>query len=145
MRGVVHGPAGRKPAAGNLSAHQLAITILTSYTPLAFPPTTMAKAISDTEFDAEVLKATVPVLVDFWAPWCGPCKTMLPIVEELAAEYEGKAKIVKINVDENIEVPGKFGVMSIPTFIFFKGGEAVKTFVGTKSKEDVKKELDALL
>ena len=105
----------------------------------------MAQAINDTEFDKEVLKATVPVLVDFWAPWCGPCKTMLPIVEELSKEYEGKAKIVKINVDENIEIPGKFGVMSIPTFILFKNGEAMKTFVGTKSKEDVKKEIDALL
>jgi len=105
----------------------------------------MAQAINDTEFDKEVLKSTVPVLVDFWAPWCGPCKTMLPIIEELSTEYEGKAKIVKINVDENIDVPGKYGVMSIPTFILFKGGEPMKTFVGTKSKEDMKKEIDALL
>lgn len=105
----------------------------------------MAHDITDAEFDKEVLKSDIPVFVDFWAPWCGPCKAMLPIVEELTSEYEGKIKVVKINVDENIEVPGKFSVMSIPTFIIFKGGQAVKTFVGSKSKEDVKKELDAVL
>lgn len=104
----------------------------------------MAKAISDAEFEAEVLKSDIPVLVDFWAPWCGPCKAMLPIVEELAGEYEGKVKIVKVNVDENSEAPGKYQVMSIPTFIIFKKGEAVKTFVGAKSKADFKKELDAI-
>ena len=104
----------------------------------------MAKAITDTEFDAEVLKSDLPVLVDFWAPWCGPCKSMLPIVEELTGEYDGKVKIVKVNVDENSESPGKYQVMSIPTFIIFKKGEAVKTFVGSKSKADFKKELDAV-
>ena len=102
----------------------------------------MSHPISDTDFDKEVLKSPIPVMVDFWAPWCGPCKAMIPIVDELSKEYEGKAKIVKMNVDENIEVPGKFGVMSIPTFIIFKGGNPVATFVGSKSKEDVKKELD---
>jgi len=105
----------------------------------------MANAITDAEFDAEVLKSDIPVLVDFWAPWCGPCKSMLPIVEELTEEYEGKVKVVKMNVDENSEIPGKFSVMSIPTFIIFKGGEAVTTFVGAKSKEDMKKEFDAVL
>ena len=104
----------------------------------------MAKAITDTEFDAEVLKSDLPVLVDFWAPWCGPCKSMLPIVEELTGEYDGKVKIVKVNVDENSESPGKYQVMSIPTFIIFKKGEAVKTFVGSESKADFKKELDAV-
>jgi thioredoxin 1 len=102
----------------------------------------MANAITDADFEKEVLKSDIPVLVDFWAPWCGPCKAMLPIIEELAGEYEGKVKIVKMNVDENSETPGKFDVMSIPTFIIFKGGEAVKNFVGAKSKEDFKKELD---
>lgn len=104
----------------------------------------MAQAITDAQFDAEVLRSDLPVLVDFWAPWCGPCKSMLPIVEELAGEYEGKVKIVKVNVDENSESPGKYQVMSIPTFIIFKKGEAVKTFVGSKSKADFKKELDAV-
>ena len=101
--------------------------------------------ISDTAFDAEVLKSDIPVLMDFWAPWCGPCKAMLPVMQELETEYAGKVKIVKMNVDENIDVPGRFSVMSIPTFIIFKGGQPVKTFVGSKSKEDMKKELDAVL
>lgn len=105
----------------------------------------MAAEVNDASFENEVLKSDIPVLVDFWAPWCGPCKQMLPIVDELTAEYEGKVKIVKVNVDENMEIPGKFNVMSIPTFILFKGGEAVQTFVGAKSKEDMKKELDAVL
>lgn len=104
----------------------------------------MAKEVTDADFEAEVLKSDIPVLVDFWAPWCGPCKSMLPIVDELTTEYEGKVKIVKVNVDESAEVAGKFSVMSIPTFIVFKGGEAVATFVGAKSKEDIKKELDAV-
>jgi thioredoxin 1 len=104
----------------------------------------MAKEVTDADFEAEVLKSDIPVLVDFWAPWCGPCKSMLPIVDELTTEYEGKVKIVKVNVDEGAEVAGKFSVMSIPTFIVFKGGEAVSTFVGAKSKEDLKKELDAV-
>lgn len=105
----------------------------------------MATAITDAEFEKEVLKSKVPVLVDFWAPWCGPCKSMLPVVEELAKDYGQKAKIVKVNVDDNSDTPAKYSVMSIPTFIFFKDGEMVQTLVGVKSKEDLKKELDALL
>jgi len=104
----------------------------------------MAQAVTDADFEAEVIKSDIPVLVDFWAPWCGPCKQMLPIVEELAGEYEGKVKIVKVNVDESTEAPGKYNVMSIPTFIIFKNGEPTATFVGSKSKEDVMKELDAV-
>jgi len=105
----------------------------------------MSSTITDADFEAEVLKSDIPVLVDFWAPWCGPCKAMIPIIDELGKEFEGKVKVVKMNVDENTEAPGKFGVMSIPTFIIFKGGEAVTTFVGAKSKEDMKSELDAVL
>ena len=105
----------------------------------------MATAITDAEFEKEVLKSKIPVLVDFWAPWCGPCKSMLPIVEELAKDLAGKAKIFKINVDENSDTPAKYSVMSIPTFIFFKDGEMAQTLVGVKSKEDLKKELEALL
>ena len=104
----------------------------------------MAKEVTDADFETEVLKSDIPVLVDFWAPWCGPCKSMLPIIDELTTEYEGKVKIVKVNVDESSEVAGKFSVMSIPTFIIFKSGEATSTFVGAKSKEDLKKELDSV-
>ena len=105
----------------------------------------MAITITDADFDKEVLKSKIPVLVDFWAPWCGPCKSMLPIIEELAKDLDGKAKVVKINVDENSDTPAKYSVMSIPTFIFFKVGEMAQTLVGVKSKEDLKKEFDALL
>lgn len=133
---------GRAEADGEGWSCELWATVLYSH---YFPTYPMAKAITDAEFDKEVLKSKIPVLVDFWAPWCGPCKSMLPVVEELSAEYEGKAVVVKVNVDENSATPGKYNVMSIPTFIVFKNGEPVSTFVGVKSKEDVKKALDAAL
>ncbi len=105
----------------------------------------MVKVIMDADFEKEVLKSALPVVVDFWAPWCGPCKAMIPIFEELGAEYQGKVTFTKMNVDENNDIPGKFSVMSIPTFIIFKGGEPVKTLVGAKSKEDMKREIDAAI
>ena len=104
----------------------------------------MPKAITDAEFDAEVLKSKIPVLIDFWAPWCGPCKAMLPIIEELETEYAGKVKVVKMNVDENQNVPQNFNVMSIPTFVLIKDGKPAATFVGSRSKADMKKEIDAV-
>jgi thioredoxin 1 len=105
----------------------------------------MPSSVSDTDFNQEVLGSTLPVLVDFWAPWCGPCKAMLPIIEELDVEYAGKVKFVKMNVDENLEIPGKFDVMSIPTFVLFKDGKPVSSFIGGRTKEDVKKELEKIL
>lgn len=105
----------------------------------------MEHTFTDDNFENEVLKAETPVLVDFWAEWCGPCKAMAPVIEEIAGELEGKAKVGKLNVDENSKTPGEHGVMSIPTFIVFKGGEPVDRFVGSMPKEDVLKKLEAHL
>ncbi|MFH1533570.1 MAG: thioredoxin [Nitrospirota bacterium] len=105
----------------------------------------MAEIIfTDDNFGEEVLKSDVPVLVDFFAEWCGPCKMLGPIVEELTGEYEGKVKIGKLDVDASPTVAGKYGVQSIPTLIFFKGGEAVDKLMGFQSKEALKAKLDAL-
>lgn len=105
----------------------------------------MAEQITDATFEAEVLKSDVPVLVDFWAPWCGPCQQLGPIVEELAKDNEGKpVKIVKLNIDENNATPSQFGVMSIPTLIFFKGGAPVEQMVGVQDKATLQGKLDEL-
>ena len=95
--------------------------------------------ITDANFAEEVLKSTVPVLVDFWAPWCGPCQMMGPIMEELSSEYVvDKVKIVKVDVDQNQEIAGKYQVMSIPTFLVFKNGEVVDKLIGGVQKEKLK-------
>ncbi len=104
----------------------------------------MSLEVNDDNFEAEVKKSSLPVLVDFWAPWCGPCRMVGPVLEELAAEYEGKVKIVKVNVDENRALSMEYGVSSIPSFKFFKGGEVVKEAVGALPKnmfEDMIKEV----
>jgi len=88
-------------------------------------------------FQNEVLGSDTPVLVDFWAPWCGPCKMIGPIVEELANEFAGQAKVGKVNVDDNQELASQFGIRGIPTVMLFKGGEVVGSFVGLRSKEDL--------
>ena len=95
---------------------------------------TSTKAVNDSNFEAEVLKATQPVLVDFWAEWCGPCKMIGPVLEEIAAELQGQITICKVNVDESSVVPGKYGICSIPTLMIFKGGQAVATKVGSVPK-----------
>lgn len=90
--------------------------------------------ISDDTFDGEVLKATLPVLIDFWAPWCGPCRAIGPIVEELAGEYTDKLKVVKMNVDDNPRTPARYGVRGIPNLILFKNGEVQQQIVGAVPK-----------
>ncbi|MSQ36374.1 MAG: thioredoxin [Dehalococcoidia bacterium] len=100
---------------------------------------------SDATFDADVLMSDVPVLVDFWAPWCGPCRMVAPIVEELAGEYEGRVKFVKLNTDENPKIASQFGIRSIPTLLVFKQGAVAGQIVGFRPKSDLQKRLDAVL
>ncbi len=94
--------------------------------------------ISDQNFNSEVLKSSIPVLVDFWAPWCGPCVAIGPVLEDLAGEYNGRVKVVKMNVDENANVPAQFGVRSIPFMVMFKGGEMVDSILGAVPKMKLK-------
>ena len=103
------------------------------------------KDVTDADFEQEVLKAAKPVLVDFWAPWCGPCRMVAPIVEELADEYAGKVEFVKMNTDDNPNTAIKYGIRSIPTLLVFKGGEPVGQIIGFRPKSDLKKRLDAVV
>ena len=105
----------------------------------------MAKALefTDGNFEAEVLNSDKPVLVDFWAEWCGPCRMIGPVVEEMAGEYEGKAKIGKVNVDNNPDISVKYGIRSIPALLIFKNGEVVDQIVGAVPKPYLTKQLDA--
>ena len=101
--------------------------------------------LTDSNFDGEVVKSSVPVLVDFWAEWCGPCRLMSPILDEVALLYQGKLKIGKLNVDENQDAPTKFGVMNIPTMILFKSGKEFERIVGAMSKNELKSKIDRAL
>lgn len=103
----------------------------------------MAVEFTKENFDAEVLKSAVPVLVDFWAPWCGPCQVMGPVIEELAGEVT-TAKVGKLNVDEHPEIAEAYGIMSIPTIKIWKSGQIVKEFIGVQAKDNLKAELAAL-
>lgn len=105
----------------------------------------MEYKFTSANFQEEVLNAEIPVLVDFYADWCGPCKMMAPIVESLAESFEGKVKIGKLNIDDEMEIAQKYRVMSIPTFIFFKDGQVVETSMGAMSKEELEEKLKKLL
>jgi thioredoxin 1 len=101
--------------------------------------------IDEGKFEESVLKADQPVLVDFWAPWCGPCRMVAPVVDELAEEYDGKMGFMKLNVDDNPKIASQYGVMSIPTLIIFKEGKPVSNIVGFRPKNELKKNLDEAL
>lgn len=101
--------------------------------------------ITDSNFDEEIINSDMPSMVDFWAEWCGPCKMLGPAVKELAEEYKGKIKIAQMDVDKNRQIPAKFGIRSIPTLIFFKGGEVTDTIVGAYPKSHIDEVLKKLL
>lgn len=103
------------------------------------------REVTDATWDGDVLKSDLPVLVDFWAPWCGPCRMVAPIVQELSEEYAGKVSFMKMNTDENPMVPSKFGIRSIPSLLIFKDGELKGTVVGFRPKSDLKKRIDEAL
>lgn len=103
------------------------------------------QVVSDSSFEADVLKADLPILVDFWAAWCGPCKAIAPMIDELAAEYDGKIKIAKMNVDDNPATPGKYGIRAIPTLILYKGGKVLDQITGAVGKKQLAAMLDKAL
>ena len=101
--------------------------------------------IEEAKFEDAVLKSETPVMVDFWAPWCGPCKMVAPVVEELAEDYDGKVDFVKINVDDSPQIASQYGIMSIPTLMVFKDGKPVANIIGFRPKDELKKSLDEAL
>ncbi|HOB11696.1 MAG TPA: thioredoxin [Syntrophomonadaceae bacterium] len=103
------------------------------------------KTLTNDNFDQEVKQSTLPVLVDFWAPWCGPCKMVGPVVESLAADYEGKLKVGKVNVDENKELAAQFGIRGIPTLVIFKDGNEAQRVVGAQGKAQLQKMIDQFI
>ncbi len=105
----------------------------------------MTAEVTDNEFENEVLKSDLPVLVDFWAPWCGPCRMVAPIVEELSHEYDGKVRFFKLNTDDNIQTAARYGIRSIPTLMIFKDGQPVDQVIGFRPKSDLKRSIDKVL
>ena len=105
----------------------------------------MVTEVTDQDFEEEVIKSTLPVLVDLWAPWCGPCRMVAPVVDKLAESYEGRFKFCRLNVDENPQTASKYRIMAIPTLMFFKNGEAVDTVVGAVPERTLQPKIDELL
>ena len=105
----------------------------------------MVTDVTDQDFEEQVVKSALPALVDLWAPWCGPCRMIAPIIDKLSEDYNGKVKFCRVNVDENQQTAAKYRVMSIPTLILFKGGEAVDTLIGAVPERTLKPKIDALL
>ncbi|GAA4431314.1 MULTISPECIES: thioredoxin [Bremerella] len=103
----------------------------------------MAQVFNEDNFDAEVLQSSEPVLVDFWAPWCGPCRQLAPVIDQLATEYEGSVKVGKVDTDQNPNLAVKFGIQSIPTVMIFKNGEVVNQMLGNQPKANLQQALDA--
>ena len=101
--------------------------------------------VTDETFDDEIVNADTPAVVDFWAEWCGPCKMVAPVIEELAKDYQGKIKVAKMDVDQNRTTPAKFGIRNIPTLLFFKGGDLAKTIIGAQPKSAIEDEMKKLL
>jgi len=105
----------------------------------------MVTDVTDQDFEQEVIKSTLPVLVDLWAPWCAPCRMVAPVVDKLEEEYNGKVKFCRLNVDESPQTAAKYRIMAIPTLMFFKGGTAVDTVIGAVPKQALQPKIDALL
>ena len=105
----------------------------------------MAQALTDSNFSEVVEQAQQPVVVDFWATWCGPCRMISPIIDKMAEKYEGKVNVVKCNVDESTDIPMKFGIRNIPTILFFKGGELVDRVVGAVPQAEIEKRIEQIL